>query len=95
MTPGQTIAMVTCWVIAPAVIALPAGMGLQDAVVHAIASSQAAFVVSAAPGSLVHVYTAGGLALLALAGLVIAVIGALGPATWAAVSRTTTALRAE
>jgi putative ABC transport system permease protein len=99
MTPRQTIAMVTCWVIAPAVIAaviaLPAGMILQDRVVHAIASDQAAFAAYATPGSLVHVYTVGGLALLALTGLVIAVIGALGPATWAAVSRTTTALRAE
>ena len=99
MTPRQTIAMVTCWVIAPAiiaaVIALPAGMILQDRVVHAIASDQAAFAAYATPGSLVHVYTASGLALLALAGLVIAIIGALGPATWAAISRTTTALRAE
>lgn len=42
-----------------------------------------------------HIYTPGGLTLLALAGLGIAVIGALGPATWAAASRTTTALRAE
>jgi hypothetical protein len=40
-------------------------------------------------------YTPGELALLALAGLAIAVIGALGPAIWAAASRTTTALRAE
>jgi hypothetical protein len=40
-------------------------------------------------------YTPGELALLALAGLAIAVAGALGPALWAAVSRTTTALRAE
>ena len=37
----------------------------------------------------------GELALLALAGLAIAIIGALGPAIWAAASRTTTALRAE
>jgi len=42
-----------------------------------------------------HVYTAGGLTLLALAGLAIAIAGALGPATWAAASRTTTALRTE
>jgi len=40
-------------------------------------------------------YTPGELALLALAGLVIALAGALGPAIWAAASRTTTALRAE
>jgi hypothetical protein len=40
-------------------------------------------------------YTPGGLALLALAGLAIAVAGALGPAVWAAASRTSTALRTE
>ena len=40
-------------------------------------------------------YTPGGLALLALAGLAIAFAGALGPAVWAAASRTTTALRTE
>jgi len=40
-------------------------------------------------------YTPGELALLALAGLAIAIIGALGPAIWAAASRTTTTLRAE
>ena len=44
---------------------------------------------------MLHVYTPGGLTLLALAGLAIAIAGALGPATWAAVSRTATALRAE
>ena len=40
-------------------------------------------------------YTPGELALLALAGLAIALAGALGPAIWAAAARTTTALRAE
>jgi hypothetical protein len=40
----------------------------------------------------VQAYTLGG---LTLAGLALAVIGALGPATWAAMSRTTTALHAE
>lgn len=40
-------------------------------------------------------YTPGDLALLALAGLAIALTGAIGPAIWAAASRTTTALRAE
>jgi putative ABC transport system permease protein len=40
-------------------------------------------------------YSAGELALLALAGLVIALAGALGPATWAATSRATTALHTE
>jgi hypothetical protein len=40
-------------------------------------------------------YTPADLALLALTGLAIALGGALGPAAWAAASRTTTALRAE
>jgi putative ABC transport system permease protein len=99
MTPGQTVAMVTCWAVAPAVaaaaIALPAGMRLQATVVHAIAADQSGAGTPATPGGVVAVYTAGGLALLALAGLVIAVIGALGPAAWAALSRTATALRTE
>jgi putative ABC transport system permease protein len=82
--------------IAAAIMALPAGMALQDAVVQAIGRAQPAFVRFATPpASLVHVYTPGGLALLALAGLAIAIAGALGAATWAAAARTTTALRAE
>jgi putative ABC transport system permease protein len=101
MTPRQAITMVTCWAIPPAlaaaIIGLPAGMALQDAVIHATGVVQGgpAFPFSLTPGSVVHVYTTGELALLALAGLGIAIAGALGPATWAAVSRTTTALRAE
>lgn len=47
------------------------------------------------PGTFVHVYRAAELVLLALAGLVIAAAGALLPASWAAASKTTTALRAE
>jgi putative ABC transport system permease protein len=95
MTPRQVVIMVTCWVIPPAItaalIALPAGMALQDTVIHAIGVDQAI----PTPGGVVHVYTAGELTLLALAGLAIAIAGALGPAAWAATSRTTTALRAE
>ncbi len=100
MTPGQTIVMVICWTLAPAIvaaaIALPAGLALHSAVMHAIATDQVTPGASLlAPGSVVNIYTAADLALLALAGLAIAIAGALGPATWAAVSRTTTALRAE
>jgi putative ABC transport system permease protein len=43
----------------------------------------------------VHVYGAAELLLLAPAGLAIAAAGALGPASWAAASKTTTALHAE
>jgi len=163
MTPRQVITMVTCWAVAPAVIAaviaLPAGAALEPAVARAVVSAQAgpaenngpltpgpprgaggharppgrppaarggtvrytrhghevidasrshqrpgdgrrpsgAQGLFAGPFALAgqHPYTAAGLALLALAGLAIALAGALGPAIWAATSRTTTALRAE
>ncbi len=56
-------------------------------------------VVSAAnsgtPPSLLSVYQPWELILLALAGLVIAVAGALGPASWAARARTAFTLHAE
>jgi putative ABC transport system permease protein len=47
------------------------------------------------PPSLILVYAPWELVLLALAGPVIAVAGALGPAGWAARARTAFALRAE
>ncbi len=100
MTPRQIIATVTCWAVAPAIaaaiIALPAGMALQNAVMHAIFARQPGSISPATSlSSLVHVYTVGGLLLLALAGLGIAIVGALVPASWAAVSRAATALRVE
>jgi putative ABC transport system permease protein len=47
------------------------------------------------PASFLHVYGGWQVAALGLAGLVIAVAGALLPASWAAATRTATALRAE
>ena len=47
------------------------------------------------PASVTNVYNAGMLSLLGCAGIVIAVLGALVPAGWAARSRIATALRAE
>jgi putative ABC transport system permease protein len=102
MTPRQSIAMVISWVIPPAVIAaviaLPAGLILQATLVQNLAASAFQSRTGsgpALPGSYVHVLGAADLLLLALAGLGIAAAGALGPATWAATARTTTALRAE
>jgi len=96
MTPRQTITMVICWVIAPtiiaAIIALPIGLIAQDLLVRRLAADAAGMVL---PGSFVHVLSIADLLLLALAGLGIAAAGALGPATWAAASKTTTALHAE
>ncbi len=95
MTPRQTIAMVVCWVVAPAlaaaVIAVPAGTALHS--VTAQAMGRAAH--TGIPGSFVHVYQSAELVLLALSGLAIAAVGAMAPASWAARSRTAAALRAE
>ncbi|HXB46555.1 MAG TPA: ABC transporter permease [Streptosporangiaceae bacterium] len=95
MTPRQTIAMVLCWVVAPAivaaVIAVPVGMVLHSATADAMA--RAAY--TGLPASFMAVYRPAEIALLALSGLVIAAAGALLPASWAAGSKTATALRAE
>jgi putative ABC transport system permease protein len=96
MTPSQTIEMVLCWVIIPttiaAIIALPVGLVIQDKLIRHLAQSSANLIL---PGSFVHVLGTGELALLTLGGFTIAAAGALGPATWAAASRATTALHAE
>jgi len=47
------------------------------------------------PASVISVYSVPEIVILALAGLVIAIAGALLPASWAANSRTATALRTE
>jgi putative ABC transport system permease protein len=99
MTPRQTIAMVVCWVVVPTIIAaavaLPAGLTLQAYLVRRLAATGTGITGLALPGSFVHVLGVADLALLVLAGLGIAILGSLGPAAWAAVARTTTALRAE
>lgn len=146
MTPRQIIAMIVCWVIAPAivaaVIAIPAGVVLEHAVAQATVNGQTnalsqvvppgggtrrqsppgpgaaptapqsrtVFERPKSPGAhprvintgssasgigLPPAYNPGTLTLLALAGLAVAIAGALGPAIWAAFSTTTTALHAE
>jgi putative ABC transport system permease protein len=105
MTPRQTITMVICWVIAPALIAaaiaLPAGLTTQDILVYQLASSPSAGLVpngtvgTVLPSSFVHVLGGTDLLLVALAGLAIAIAGALGPASWAARTRTSAVLHTE
>jgi len=95
MTPRQTIAMVVCWVagtgLLAGVIAVPAGIVLH----HNVLPAMAAAANTGLPASFLHVYGAAEIAVLALAGLVIAAAGALLPAGWAASTRTATALRTE
>jgi putative ABC transport system permease protein len=50
---------------------------------------------TAIPAVIINVYRGPEIAVLALAGIVIAAAGALAPATWAAGARTASALRAE
>ncbi len=95
MRPGQVVVMVICWVAGPAVIAgaiaAPAAVALNTATLHAMAATAHTGV----PASFTDVFPVSRLALLSLAALAIAVIGALLPATWAARTRPATALRAE
>ena len=95
MTPRQTITMVICWVagtgLGAGLVAVPAGMAVHRYVLPVMAHAAATNV----PASYIDVYSAPELALLALAGLVIAIAGALLPAGWAARSAAATALRAE
>ena len=95
MTPRQTIAMVVCWVagtgLVAGAVAVPAGVALHRYVLPVMAHAAATNL----PASYLEVYGPVELALLALAGLVIAVAGAMLPASWAAGTRTASALRAE
>jgi putative ABC transport system permease protein len=84
MRPSQMLTMVVCWIAGPAVlaaaIAAPAAVALNTATV---------------PPSFTQVFPPSRLALLSLAALVIALGGALLPASWAARARPAVALRAE
>jgi putative ABC transport system permease protein len=95
MTPRQTLAMIVCSVaftgLVAGIVAIPAGVYLHHGVVPAMAHA----ANSGYPPSLISAYAPWELVLLGLAGLVIAVAGALGPAGWAARARTAFALRAE
>jgi putative ABC transport system permease protein len=95
MRPGQMLTMVVCWIVGPAVIAgaiaAPVAMALNTATVHAMAGTAHTGV----PADVTQVFPPGRLALLSLAALAIAAIGALAPASWAARARPAVALRTE
>ena len=95
MTPRQTIAMVVASVagvgLVGGLLGVPAGVALQRLVVPAMAASGGLHL----PEPLLDVYGPVVLAALALGGPVIALLGALVPAGWAARTRTAVALRTE
>lgn len=95
MTPRQAIAMVVCWVagtgLVAGLLAVPAGMAVHRYVLPVMAHAAGTGI----PASYLAVYRAWELAVLALAGLVIAAAGGMLPAAWAARARTAAALHAE
>ena len=95
MTPRQTVAMVLTSVVVTGLTAgalgVPLGVAVHGWVMPAMGDSAGLRL----PGSVIAVYGGAELLPLALGGLLIAVLGALLPAGWAAVARTATALRTE
>jgi putative ABC transport system permease protein len=95
MTPRQTLAMVVSSAagigVIAGLIAIPAGVALHRFLVPVMGHAGGTNV----PGTLLSVYSPAELAVLALAGLLIAAGGSLGPAGWIARTRTATTLRAE
>ncbi|NUP53572.1 MAG: ABC transporter permease [Catenulispora sp.] len=95
MTPKQTIAMVLTSVTLVGLIAGLIGVPLGVAVEKATLTPMSNAIGRHLPPNVTHIYTAGLLLPLLAAGIVIALLGALLPAGWAARSRTAAALRTE
>ncbi|MEV7867790.1 FtsX-like permease family protein [Streptomyces sp. NPDC088124] len=95
MTPRQTVVMVITSVVmtglAAGALGVPLGVALHGRVIPAMGES----VGLRFPGSVIDVYHGAELLPLVLGGLLIATLGALLPAGWAARARTATALRTE
>lgn len=95
MTPRQTVSMVLASVVGigvlGALIGVPAGFALHGLVLPLMGDA----VGTNLPPSILDVYDPTRLILLGLAGIVMALLGAMLPAGWAAKTRTATALRTE
>ncbi|WP_308312111.1 ABC transporter permease [Streptomyces albipurpureus] len=95
MPPRQTVAMVLASVVvtgpAAGALGVPLGVALRGSVLPAMGDR----VGLRLPGSVIAVHQGAEPLPLALGGLLIAALGALLPAAWAAKARTATALRTE
>ncbi|MFI9169373.1 ABC transporter permease [Streptomyces lincolnensis] len=95
MSPRQTVGLVLASVagigVLGAVLGVPAGFALHGYVLPVMGHAAGTDL----PPSVLDVYDVPQLVLLGLAGILIALLGALLPASWAAGSRTATALRTE
>jgi putative ABC transport system permease protein len=95
MTPRQTITMVIASVVVTGLIGGAIGAPIGVFLQRLIMGEMGRVTGFNLPGSVVDVYHPGELVLFGLGGLLIAVVGALLPAGWAAGTRTATALRTE
>jgi len=95
MAPRQTVAMVVTSVAGIGAVAGLVGVPLGILLHHAVVPLMGDAVCARMPAAYLDVYDPLPLAGLALGGLLIAAIGALPPASWAAATRTATALRTE
>ncbi|NGN63554.1 FtsX-like permease family protein [Streptomyces sp. A7024] len=95
MSPRQTVSMVLVSVAAVGLVAGAPGTLLGVALHHWVTPEMGATAGTRLPDATIDVYDASLLALLAAGGLVIATLGALLPASWAAKSGTAKALRTE
>lgn len=95
MSPRQTVSMVLASVsgigLLGGLLGVPAGFALHDFVLPVMGRAAGTNL----PPAVLEVYDTPQLVLLGLAGIVIALLGALVPASWAAKVRTATALRTE
>jgi putative ABC transport system permease protein len=95
MTPRQTTAMVVASVVVTGVLGGAAGAAVGVLVQRAVLTAMAGSTGFRLPASVLDVYRPVDLLLFGVGGLVIAVVGALLPAGWAARTRTAVALRTE
>src|SRR5262249_43557862 len=95
MTPGQVVTMVVASMVSLGLLGGILGAPLGLAVHHWVLPAMAAGAGTGLPASILHVYTAPVVALVVLAGVAIAVLGALVPAGWAARMRPADVLRGE
>ncbi|MEU8794018.1 ABC transporter permease [Streptomyces sp. NPDC048643] len=95
MSPRQTVSLVLASVVVVGVfgglMGVPAGFALHGYVLPVMGEAAG----TGLPPSVLDVYGTGQLLLLGLAGVLVALVGALVPAGWAARVRTATALRTE
>jgi putative ABC transport system permease protein len=95
MTPRQTTVMIIASVVVTGLVGGTLGAAIGVLVQRTVIGAMASSTGFKLPASVLNVYDPTELALFGLGGLVIAVVGALLPAGWAAGTRTVTALRTE